>query len=335
MNPFKENGYIKPVASINSMYIDDVLAYDTFRPAVLIDILEKNREILGISKGISGEQLLYVFHDVINSDIPSIKQKAMEIAIDFGDRLAKVITNLKKPSDLSMKKRDNWTDEHWKFWHNISKLYLVGGLTSPILTKIFYDRIELALKNKQIKDFDIVFIEGSKHLGTKGLSKVTENGEYLLFDFGQTNIKRRHFMKKNDLPIIDSILPSKKSDFLFYKYKNDDELKYIARLLDRYIINTILDTIKLTDFKGDKMLISIANYVFDGKIYSGRGGYAKLAYISDNYEKYLSLELSKSLDRDIELKLYHDTSAMALYFDKLDKAAVISLGTAFGVAFID
>ena len=79
--------------------------------------------------------------------------------------------------------------------------------------------------------------------------------------------------------------------------------------------------------------MGIANYVFDGYIYKDRGGYGKLAYIKGNYEAHLSNEISVLLNREITIKLYHDTSAMALNFDNTERTAVISLGTAFGIAF--
>lgn len=335
MNPFKQNNQILPIASINSLYVDEILAYDVFRPAVLIEILDCNRDFLGISEDIRGEKLLYLFHDLLNSEVLSIREKAIDLANNFGDRLASVIVTLKSPSKLSMQNRQEWKEIHWEYWRNIKKLYLVGGLTSPILTKIFYKRIELALENANITDFAVSFLEGSSHIGIRGLSSVAQNGEYLLFDFGQTNIKRSHFVKKDNTVIIDSILPTIKSDYLFYKYKNEDELKQIAKLLHEYVIKTISNSIKLTGFQGNEIMISIANYVRDGNIYMKRGGYGKLAYLSDNYQKYLSQEISRKVEREIQVTLYHDTSAMALHLRSNESTAVISLGTAFGVAFID
>jgi hypothetical protein len=79
--------------------------------------------------------------------------------------------------------------------------------------------------------------------------------------------------------------------------------------------------------------MSIANYINNGAIYASRGGYGKLAYISDHYESHLSNKVSKELGKSVTIKLYHDTSAMALMFKNKPNTAVISLGTAFGIAF--
>ena len=247
--------------------------------------------------------------------------------------MAKVLGTLFKPSELSKTNRDNWTNEHWNYWQTIENIYLVGGLTSPILTQIFYSEVMKHFKELNINNKVITFIEGSSNLGTQGLATIVKDGDYLLFDFGQTNIKRaRHFKKYNHV-VIDTILPSIKSDYLFYKTKNDEEVKKIAKKLDKYILSIIEDTVKQVAFNGSKIYMSIANYVCDGMIYLNRGGYGKLAYLAPNYEEYLAEKLSNIMGKEISIKLFHDTSAMALVFKNEKNSAVISLGTAFGIAF--
>jgi hypothetical protein len=333
MNPFKANGHILPIASINSVYVEDKLAIDIFRPQLLIEaILEKRKELM-ISDDVTFERILYVFNECLSSDIIQVRDVANAIAKEFGERLASVILTLKKPSAISMGNRIDWTLSHWDFWKRVEKIYFVGGLTSPILTNIFYQEIIKALNREEVNNFSVSFIEGSSNLGTQGLATLVENGEYLIFDFGQTNIKRRHFIKQKNEVIIDLILNSVKSDYLFYKNKTEQDIKTIATELDQYIQDVILNTIREVNFKGETILISIANYVNSGMIYSARGGYGKLAYISNNYQKHLECTLSDKIGSMVTVQLYHDTSAMALNFRNEKCSSVISLGTAFGVAF--
>ncbi len=333
MNPFKINNEIIPKASINSVFVDDILASDIFRPSIMINEIKRNADLLGISDTINYDDIFSIFNKKLNSNDKRIYTLANDIAASFGDKLARVILTLKKPSDLSIINRSNWTKTHWDYWRQINKLYLVGGLTSPILTNIFYKKINELLNENGINRFKVSFIEGSSNLGTKGLSNLVHEGEYLLFDFGQTYIKRRHHIKESNEILMDTILPSVKSKYLFYKERNKEEIKKLAYRLDMYIISTILDTINTVDFKGNDLIIGIANYISNGKIYSARGGYGKLAYVDDNYQSYLSNVLSKKLKRDINVLLYHDTSAMALNFKNEKNCAVISLGTAFGIGF--
>ncbi len=333
MNPFKENNQILPIASINSVYIDDVLASDLFRLELIIDELKKNREILGFSSELSNIEIFNKFNELLASNISERKEIATKIAISFGEKLAALILTLKKPSKLAIKNRPEWKKAHWDFWNKIENIYFVGGLTSPILINIFYNEITKALLENKITNLNIRFIEGSLNLGTKGLTNLTKDGEYLLFDFGQTNIKRRYIVKKTTEIEIDTILPIIKSQFLFHKDISNEELKQAALKLDNFIIMTIIDTVNAVNFKGNNIIMAIANYVINGKIYEKRGGYAKLALLNDNYERHLKQALSKLLKRDIQVQLVHDTSAMALNFNKVKRSAVVSLGTAFGIAF--
>lgn len=333
MNPFKKDGQILPIASINSIYAGDILARDLFRSELLINEIQKNRDFLGFSSELSNANLLLSFDKALNSKSKSIKDKAYEIAMTYSNKLAEVIITLKSPSPISIENNTLWTKEHWDFWKNIERIYFVGGLTTTFLTNIFFSRINEKLKDKNINDLKIVFIQNSINLGTAGLSTLVESGEFLIFDFGQTNIKRRHIFKRNNKIVTDRVLDTLESEYLYHNYKSLIELQDSARELDNYIVKIIIDTINDANFKSDLILMGIANYIFNGEIYLARGGYGKLAYISHNYEQYLSKQISWLIKKTITVKLFHDTSAMALTFNNDLRTAVISLGTAFGIAF--
>ena len=304
MNPFKNNNEIIPKASINSVYVDNFLASDLFRPSLLIEEIKNNSDILEINSFINDDEVLLEFNQRLHSENVLIHKAANNIAISFGDKLASVILTLIKPSELSVKHRTNWESIHWDFWKTIQKIIFVGGLTSPILTNIFLHRINTLLDKNDIRDFKVSFIEGSSDFGTKGLSNLFSEGEYLLFDFGQTFIKRRFNIKVNNESVIDTVLPSLKSKFLFYKEKDSEEIRDLAFRLDMYMIDVILETVNDVNFKGNNMIVGIANYVSKGKVYSARGGYGKLAYVDDNYQSYLSNVISNKLGRKISILLY-------------------------------
>ena len=123
MNPFKKNNEIIPKASINSVFIDDILASNLFRPTILIEEIKKNAELLDISKSTKNNQILLKFNDRLNSENAEINRLANELAISFGDKLARVILTLKKPSDLSVLNRRNWDKDHWDFWSSFHSLF--------------------------------------------------------------------------------------------------------------------------------------------------------------------------------------------------------------------
>ncbi len=334
-NPFKINGEMAPVASINSVYVDDTKAYDLFRPTLMMQALLAQKDQLGITDVGESDSLLSMFQALLTSDIPSVRDRAVAIAEHFGDQLARVLATLFDPSERSRANRANWDERHWAYWRSIHQVYLVGGLTSPRLTGIFLERIQSCFQERDIRDVTVSFIEGSQNLGTRGMATLIDDGDCLLFDFGQTNIKRARHVKQNGKVILDVTMDPLMSRHLFYKTDNAAELQATARMLDNFMVDVIEETAEESGFHGSEVFISIANYVSDGAIYAARGGYGKLALLAPNYRDHLSVRLSKRLGQEIRVSLFHDTSAMALLFQKEPHTAVISLGTAFGVAFVD
>lgn len=333
-NPFKQNGYMLPIASINNSYVGDRKVSKLFRPSLIKDTILEHRDILGLDHLEQTQDLLEVFNDLIVSDVPSIRLKALEIATFYGKQLAKILANFFHPSDKTIKNQSKWTQQHWDYWQNIEQIYLVGGISSPILTKIFFQEIKTLFEVLNLKK-EVKFITGSQDLGTIGLTTLINSGEYLLFDFGQTKIKRAHHIKENGETKVDIKLSKVNSKYLFYKNKQRKELRQVANKLHQYIVRVVVETDHEVAFDGNNIYIAIANYVNQGNIYPHRGGYGKLAQLSDNYEMYLSQSISNKLNRDIDVKLFHDTSAMALNFKNEKNTAVLSIGTAFGVAFPD
>ena len=162
MNPFKVNNQIIPEASINSVYVDDILASNLFRPTILIEEIKNNAKLLGIKTSVKDIDILSVFNDKLNCPDKKINTLANQLAVSFGDKLAKVILTLVNPSDLSVSNRLNWNNTHWNFWKNIEKIFLVGGLTSPILTNIFYQRIMRLLQENSISNLRVIRNIGGK-----------------------------------------------------------------------------------------------------------------------------------------------------------------------------
>lgn len=333
-NPFKKDGYMLPVASINSVYIDHQKVSDLFRLSLIVDECKKHQDMLGLSNAKSPKDFLDGLHNAFLSDDELRRECAFAIGHKFGKRLALLIKTLKKPSVESMNNRKNWDARHWAYWKKIKKLIFVGGVASPSLTRIFLEDIKTMLSEEEIA-LEVSFIEGSVNLGTEALSNKVTSADALLFDFGQTNIKRRHHVKEGSDIVIDTILPCIPAKFLYYKSQTDAELYEVASQLDRYIQKVILKTVKESFFEGKQIYLAMANYIDHGRIYPSRGGYAKLGLLFDNYEQHLQEELTDALGRNIEVRLYHDTTAVSYYFENEKDTAVLSMGTAFGIAFLD
>ena len=311
--------YVLPEASINSIYVDDTKAYNLFRPTLLIDEILK-QELVYVET-FSQKDILSEFDKLLGKN----NKDAIKIASHFAENFTSIIKTLHQPSEQSMKNRSNWTKTHWDFWKTITSIIFVGGMTTNHFSQFLQNYINNELQKEDIH-LHCTFISNSGNYGIQGLALQAQN-KAVLFDFGQTSIKRG-FIEDSIFHPLEPVL----SEFLDYKELTDTELEEEAHLLNNFIVDTIIATLK--DKKDvNEIHISVANYINNGAIYPSRGAYGKLYLVSKNYEDYLNKIIREKTNSNIRIYLYHDTTAMGLNFKNLKNTAVISLGTAFGVAF--
>ena len=80
LNPFKQNGEMLPVASINSVYVEDTLAYDLFRPSLIQQEILAKRDALGLPDEFEDTSLLSLFERFLQDDSDMVRQTANDIA---------------------------------------------------------------------------------------------------------------------------------------------------------------------------------------------------------------------------------------------------------------
>ena len=193
-------------------------------------------------------------------------------------------------------------------------------------------------KMANVKPYDILLFNNSSHLGVMGCATLIKESykSNLIFDFGQTRIKRSLITVKNKEIVDEVFMQSCDSKYMKYGIKDEEERRQEGIKLHEYVKTIIIDTYnELKDYSnvGNEIIISIASYIIDGKLNDHRGGYAKLSLVSDYYEQYLSEELEKELKKPIKVKFVHDGTAIALRFKEYKNSVCLSLGTAIGVGF--
>lgn len=258
----------------------------------------------------------------------------------FGKRLGVILLTLKQGHPDNRKARYDWSDEHWGYWAGLKTVILTGGLSGGLLGRRLKEQILYVFDMAGEKPYDIMLFDNGSHIGTMGCAKLLPDSCdcTAVLDFGQTNLKRSLIKKKNG-EISEFIkLSTKPSVRMELDNSFSPENCERAMELHHYLTNVVADTCKeamLTGSFYEKVIISIANYTVGNKIYRGRGGYAKLYNLSEDYGSLLSHELSSSLHRQVEVRLVHDGTAIGLYFSDVPKSVCLSLGTAFGVGFTD
>ncbi|MBQ2687799.1 MAG: hypothetical protein IJF52_04145 [Clostridia bacterium] len=272
----------------------------------------------------------------------NIMEKTMADAIvrKYGTRLGVILLTLKQGHPKNRAVRYDWTDVHWDYWANLKTVILTGGLSGGLLGRRLKEQILYVFDMAGETPYNIMLFDNGSHIGTMGCAKLLPKScdSAAVLDFGQTNLKRS-IIKKKDGDISEFIkLPTKPSMHMELDTSSSPENCARAIELHRYLANVVADTCKEALNSGrlcEKVIISIANYTVDNKLYKDRGGYAKLFNLSEEYGSLLSHDVSSILHRQIEVRLLHDGTAIGLYFSDVPSSICLSLGTAFGVGFTD
>ena len=308
-------GLSGPKGSINRHLVDGVSANAYFSPKLIKEALVNDKAIT-FSKD---KPVLHQADDMIQNGHKQAS-KVYKIIYHFGLRLAKILYLFESPSENQKKHRTDYDANDWLFLKAIKTIYLAGGLLTESFTPIF-KKATNDYFSKHPFDKRIVFMENSSHLALEGLAKKSLN-DALIYDFGQTNVKNGLYKLKH-LSIfkpIDVHIPY-----------HQDKQRY-AKETDDFIYGIVYEHLKAhKDINHVHMAIS--NYLTDGLICPAPWCYGILYYLNPDYKQHIQDRLSQALDRQINVNLYHDTTAMAYALEKQDHAMLISLGTAFGVAY--
>lgn len=350
-NPFLKQGCLSTNASINKVFIEKMpttkinqdikgkIASEIFSTQLFIDEIKKNSKELNLNLSAIDEKMLPLyFEKCLDDEKECVRNKAHEIVKSFAERLAVILLVLKKGEKENRIKRPDWDDTNWEYWGKIRTVILVGGLASSNLGKALKYYVDGVLKGE--KAYEIKLVENAAEIGIIGAVSYlpSDNNESynLIFDFGQTFIKRSIVKRVGGKISQITKLQKIKADFVQWEYEDHLLEKAEANNLNKYIQKVIIQTIEEAKEKqihiSNHIVISIANYVQNGS-FVNRGGYGKLRLISSNYEEYISKILSERLDEKIIIKFIHDGTSMASAFKNYPNSVCISLGTAFGIGF--
>ena len=323
---------------------------ELFGAGIIIDEIKNCADALGINLS---DYKTMDLPKILDEKIDEGNEEAIRIARKYGSRLGMFFLVLKTGLYENRAAREDWDDEHWEYWANIDTVYLAGGLAAGRMGEYMFMVVKEMFEKANVPMYNIVRNINSSEMGAKGCLTVLEddNDVHILFDFGQTKIKRliavRRYYKDNEEDTADDSfdkeytlikLPSIKSINMDWYVEDVKERRRQAEELHNYIVENIVNTYNEALQYGDirwEIIISIASYVKEGRINSDRSGYAKLCMLSPNYAGYLANVLEDRLNRKIIIKLVHDGTAAALYYKGASNSVCITVGTAFGVGFPD
>jgi hypothetical protein len=319
--------------------IEGKIVLDIFGAGALINEIKKYANELKIDLNLIEEKELPKYLSAsFESDDFVVVQTANDIVRKFGNRLGLILLTLKMGEQENQLAREDWNKEMWDYWANIKTIILVGGLASGVLGVKFKEYTINLFHMAKVDPYEIILFNNSAHIGVMGCATQIkeQNSMNIIFDFGQTNIKRSIVKICNGEISNITSLESRISKYARFDITDNNENYEEAKKLHEYLMQAIIDTYNVAKECGEvgsEIIISIASYTIRGKLDDNRGGYAKLSNLAFNYADYLSEELSKLLSKEVKVTLIHDGTAAALNFRNYKDSVCITMGTAFGIGF--
>lgn len=250
---------------------------------------------------------------------------------EFIDGLASLIISLKEGSSECIRKNKNLFKYDWEFWKKCEYIIFDGKLIQNELGECIITLLESKLSKYHIK---IMRISDFTEVDTPSLYGCSCGNYYnkqYVFDFGNTCVKRGILTKENNISILKELEPVYHKNF-WDLYDSMENAKYVDEFISKIIFQMITKYHKEGD---DNINISlcIANNIINNKI-ANRGSYRLLRLITDNYQEYLSIKISKKFAIKVNLKIYNDAEAVGRIFSNFSpNTAIITLGTLMGIAY--
>ena len=323
-NPFKDQGAMLPIASLNRLFIGEKQLNQLFQANLLINQIMKEKKTFEITDAFSAEDAIKILDSALNHD--SKKRLEAEMVLEpFANHLCSMIQTLKRPSQKDKDMRKDWNESHWAYWSIIKTFHFIGGMLLPNIAAYFQRRVADYVA---LHDLNLIalFYSNSNNFALCGLSKHIKQ-DSLIFDFGQTGIKRSLFQGEH-LTVYEP-LPARHLVNRKEYTKLDN-----ARILHNYLIDTIFQTIQESGYMKKNIHIAISNYVKQNRLSPSLNGYGMLQIFED-YQAKCVFDLRVKTNKDYNLNFYHDVTAASYEFDIDPTGVVISLGTAIGLCFLD
>ena len=293
----------------------------------------------GIDVGdIPDSELSKILTEGLESRDARLRQMAEHVTKKFGNRLGMILLTLKTGLPDNRAARDDWDDTCWQFWQELETVILTGGLASSLLGRKLKEYIHNIFDMAGVKPYQIMLFDNGRYIGVMGVAQrlMKDNTAALVMDMGHTGVKRAYVRKQDGEIAAMTPMNTLPTFYTQSHFASEQDRRDTAIKLHQYIVSTVASSYREAQLGGeldDTVFLSIANYVHNGELDSVRGGFAKLSMLGANYANVLSEDLSAELHRELKVRLVHDSTAAALYFEGIDNSVCITLGTAFGVGF--
>ncbi len=287
---------------------------------------------LHLSANLPDSDLIRCFDTCFTEDDQAIRAAAQCVAEEYGRKLALHLLTLLRGDPVNRAVRPDWQAEHWAFWAQIRTVYTGGGLMAGHLGPIAAATAQTFIRCHGFPDVTVTVPPHAAHLPLFGAARLTPpDAAMLVFDFGQTAVKRAIAQSPHHL----DLLPSLPTPCANTHSSTDPDA---AALLRDRLIDIVADTWTAAAAQAvplaDSLAIVLACYLLHGQPRPEDWGcYGRLQQFAPHLQTYLSQQISQRLNRPLHITLLHDGQAAAMPFAGQAQTAVITFGTALGIGF--
>lgn len=281
--------------------------------------------------------LIREFDACFESEDDDVVETAVSIAKEYGRKLAYHQLVLKRGDAVNRVVRPAWQDVHWAYWAQIEQVWLGGGLMAGHLGSIAAAEAQTFIRQHRFPDYSLTVSPFAANLPLLGAARTAsaDAQSMLLFDFGQTSIKRGIAHYKAGALVKLEALPSLPSECPYLWFSRDES--FAAQTRDR-ILRVVNGTWQEATTSGhilsNRVAVILACYLLHGQPrHEDWGCYGRLQQFSPHLQTYLAEQVSAQLGQPIQIELLHDGQAAALPYAGTPHTAVMTCGTALGVGF--
>lgn len=288
--------------------------------------------------------LIRQFDTCFESQDEWVRETAVAIAQEYGRKLAYHQLVLKRGDVINRVVRPAWQDEHWAHWAQIERVWLGGGLMAGNLGKVAAAETQAFIRQHGFPAYTLQVSDNAANLPLLGAARVapSQARSMLVFDFGQTSIKRgvAHY-EAGHVSELEPLATVPANCYMRWVSK-EPHFAELSRQLAEKTLARLLQVIDATwaeaKAKGcelsDTIAVILACYLLNGQPRPEDWGcYGRLQQFSSHLQTYLTEQVSSQLDQPVQIRLLHDGQAAALPYAGKSNSAVMTFGTAIGIGF--
>ena len=304
------------------------------REALLGQILRKTA-VLHLNP--HAPDLIREFDACFDSDETGVRETAVAIAKTYGQKLAYHQLVLKRGDTINRVVRPDWQAVHWAHWAQIEEVWLGGGLMAGHLGKIAAAEAQTFIRQHGFPDYLLTVSPFAANLPLMGAARVAPAAaqSMLVFDFGQTSIKRGIAHYEAGVLVALQVLPNLPSECPYLWFSHD---RPFAEQTRDHILRVVKETWEEAQAAGHELshtiAVILACYLLNGQPrHEDWGCYGRLQQFSPHLQTYLAEQVSEQVAQTIDIQLLHDGQAAALPYTGTSHGAVMTFGTALGIGF--